>query len=146
MGNTSFCIVMAQSSDTHLYCIPKQIEISKQMQLSYVAHLCNINDLAKIWDYNINQTKNTRQNSKRYNAVGFNASLWFSLAKSTVQQYWQTIIIIVWRCWAALVDIAGKCMADKMVECLNLLEIFNTATLLTNRKYFILNVCWETLL
>lgn len=63
-------IVMVQSPDTHLYCVSKQIEISKQRQLSYVAHLCDINDLAKKWDYNINKTKNTRQNVKRSNTVG----------------------------------------------------------------------------
>lgn len=40
--------VMVQSSGTNLYCVSKQIEITKQRQLSYVAHLCDINDLAKI--------------------------------------------------------------------------------------------------
>ena len=61
---------MVRSSGTHLYCVSKQIEISKQRQLSYVAHLCDINDLAKIWDYNINQTKNTGWNMTRSNTVG----------------------------------------------------------------------------
>ena len=61
---------MVQRSGTHLYCVSKQIEISKQRQLSYVAHLCNINDLAKIWNYNINQTKNTSRNVKKSNTIG----------------------------------------------------------------------------